>query len=124
MRENEERDRRARSAAAFEEGLGSSATREDFMRRAFDYLAPELTPVGRGMATGVGLGIEGLRLAVNLINQAAATGSEYATNATNNFLAALSEEDVAAIRAELDPEVRRRRPLTRREMMAILRPEL
>ena len=105
MRENEERDRRARGASAFEEGLGSSATREDFARRAFDFLVPEGTPVGRGIAEGASLGVEAVKVAANTLIRALATGYYGASSAAvviDAFMSRFGAADQSAIRAELE----------------------
>ena len=99
MKENEERDRRAAGAGAFEEGLGSSATREDFARRAFDFLVPEGTPIGKGIVEGVSLTVEGIRLIADLIMRAAGAGAS--TFGASELMARFSPSDQTAIREEL-----------------------
>ena len=99
MRENEERDRRASGADAFEEGLGSSATRESFARRAFDFLVPEGTAISRAVVEGVSLSVEGIALAADLIMRAAGAGAS--TFAASELMARFSPSDQTAIRAEL-----------------------
>ena len=99
MRENEERDRRASGADAFEAGLGSSATRESFARRAFDFLVPEGTAISRAVVEGVSLSVEGIALAADLIMRAAGAGAS--TFAASELMARFRPADQTAIRAEL-----------------------
>ena len=94
-----ERERTAASAEAFAEGFGPRPTREDFARRAFEFLVPEMTPVGRGVVEGVSLGVEGIGIVADLIMRAAGAGAS--TFAASELMARFRPADQTAIRAEL-----------------------